>query len=142
VEKTLGISKYDNGASSHNSSRLAVTRNINFFTRSCPLCPFAPLPFCHEGDGDTHGWLKVDAGFENLLNAGNLNDEGGNLVFEIICRFRVTQADAKTACQGYSDQVVLAPVGSHVKIVGRSVQDTFHAQWNEIHPVTSITVIP
>jgi hypothetical protein len=31
----------------------------------------------HEGDGDTHGWLKVDAGFENLLNAGNLNDEGG-----------------------------------------------------------------
>jgi Bacterial SH3 domain len=96
----------------------------------------------HEGDGDTHGWLKVDAGFENLLNAGNLNDEGGNLVFEIICRFPVTQADAKTACQGYSDQVVLPPVGSHVKIVGRYVQDTFHAQWNEIHPVTSITVIP
>jgi hypothetical protein len=96
----------------------------------------------HEGDGDTHGWLKVDAGFENLLNAGNLNDEGGNLVFEIICRFPVKQADAKTACHGYSDQVVLPPVGSHVKIVGRYVQDTFHAQWNEIHPVTSITVIP
>jgi hypothetical protein len=26
--------------------------------------------------------------------------------------------------------------------VGSYVQDTFHAQWNEIHPVTSITVIP
>lgn len=96
----------------------------------------------HEGDGDTHGWLKVDSGFENLLNDGNLNDEGGNLVFEIICRFPVTQADAKSACQGYSDHVALPPVGSHVKIVGRYVQDTFHAQWNEIHPVTSITVIP
>jgi hypothetical protein len=96
----------------------------------------------HEGDGDTHGWLKVDAGFENLLNAGNLNDEGGNLVFEIICRSPVTQADAKTACQGYANHVVLPPVGSHVKIVGRYVQDTFHAQWNEIHPVTSITVTP
>jgi hypothetical protein len=32
-------------------------------------------------------------------------------------------------------------VGSHVRIVGRYVQDTFHGQWNEIHPVTSITAI-
>jgi uncharacterized protein YraI len=96
----------------------------------------------HEKDGDTHGWLKVDAGFENLLNSGNVNDEDGNLVFEIICRFPVTQMDAKAACQGYTDQVALPPVGSHVRIVGRYVQDTFHGQWNEIHPVTSITVTP
>jgi hypothetical protein len=26
--------------------------------------------------------------------------------------------------------------------VGTFVQDSFHAQWDEIHPVTSITVIP
>ena len=96
----------------------------------------------HEADGDTHGWLKLDPGSENLLNAGNLSDEGGNLVFEIVCRFPVTQADAKAACQGYKDQVVLPPVGSHVRLVGTYVQDTFHAQWMEIHPVTSITVIP
>jgi hypothetical protein len=96
----------------------------------------------HEPDGDTHGWLKVDAGFENLLNSGNTNDEDGNLVFEIICRFPITQTDAKAACQGYTDQISLPPVGSHVRIVGRYVQDTFHGQWNEIHPVTSITVIP
>jgi hypothetical protein len=96
----------------------------------------------HEPDGDTHGWLKVDSGEENLLNAGNLNDEGGNLVFEIICRFHVTQSDAKASCQNYTDQVKLPPVGSHVRIVGRYVQDTFHGQWNEIHPVTSITVVP
>jgi hypothetical protein len=43
----------------------------------------------HEKDGDTHGWLKVDAGFENLLNSRNIKDEDGNLVFEIICRFPV-----------------------------------------------------
>ena len=96
----------------------------------------------HEADGDTHGWLKVDAGFEGLLNAGNKNDEDGNLVFEIICKFtiRPEDVDAKAACQGYNDQVQLPPVGSHVRIVGRFVQDTFHGQWNEIHPVTSITV--
>jgi len=96
----------------------------------------------HEHDGDTHGWLKVDSGFDNLLNSGNMNDENGNLVFEIICRFPITQTDAKAACQGYTDQISLPPVGSHVRIVGRYVQDTFHGQWNEIHPVTSIAVIP
>ena len=72
----------------------------------------------HERDGDTHGWLNVDTEFQNLLNAGNMSDEGGNLVFEIICRFRVTQPDAKTACQGYTDHVTLPPVGTHVRIVG------------------------
>jgi uncharacterized protein YraI len=96
----------------------------------------------HEPDGDTHGWLKVDPEFESLLNSGNINDEAGNLVFEIICKFPVTQPDAKAACQGFTDHVSLPPVGSHVRIVGRYVQDTFHGQWNEIHPVTSITVIP
>jgi hypothetical protein len=96
----------------------------------------------HEPDGDTHGWLKVDPGLESLLNSGNMNDEGGNLVFEIICKFPVTQPDAKTACQGYTDQVSLPPVGSHVRIVGRYVQDTFHGHWNEIHPVTSMAVTP
>jgi len=96
----------------------------------------------HEADGDTHGWLKVDPQFENLLNAGNISDEGGNLVFEIVCRFPVTQQDAKAACANYTDQVSLPPVGSHVQIVGTLVQDSFHAQWMEIHPVTRITVLP
>jgi hypothetical protein len=94
----------------------------------------------HEADGDTHGWLKVDPEFQKLLNAGNQNDEGGNLVFEIICRFPLTQPDAKTACANYKDRVTLPPVGSHVRIVGVYVQDTFHGQWMEIHPVTSIAV--
>ncbi len=96
----------------------------------------------HEKDGDTHGWLKLDAEFQNLLNAGNMSAEGGNLVFELVCKFPVTQADAKSACLGFKDQVQLPPINSHVRIVGTYVQDTFHAQWMEIHPVTSITVIP
>jgi hypothetical protein len=96
----------------------------------------------HEADGDTHGWLKVDAGFEDLLNPGNLNSEGGNLVFEIVCEFKVTQADAKPACNNFTSSVQIPPVGSHVQIVGSYVRDTNHAQWMEIHPVTSIKVLP
>ena len=97
----------------------------------------------HEADGDTHGWLDVDPQFKSLLNAGNLSSEGGNLVFEIVCKFRVTQADAKPACPStYVSRVQIPVVGSHVRIVGSYVQDTNHARWMEVHPVTSITVMP
>jgi hypothetical protein len=95
----------------------------------------------HEDDGDTHGWLKVDPQFESLLNAGNINDEGGNLVFEIVCEFPVTQSDAIAACANYSTAIRVPPVGSRVQIIGTYVRDTNHAQWMEIHPVTSISVI-
>ena len=95
----------------------------------------------HEKDGDTHGWLNVDPEYSSLLNVGNTK-EGGNLVFEIICKYPVSQPDAKSACAGFADNISIPAVGSHVRIVGTYVQDTFHAQWMEIHPVTSITVIP
>jgi hypothetical protein len=95
----------------------------------------------HEGDGDTHGWLKVDPLFRNLLNAGNKSDEGGNLVFEVICKFRVTQEDAVAACKNFVSDVVIPPVGSHVRITGTLVQDMEHAKWMEIHPVTKIEVV-
>jgi|SRR5579863_3748303 len=96
----------------------------------------------HERDGDTHGWLDVDPEFKNLLNAGN-GHEGGNLVFEVVCKFHVTQPDAITSCpSSYHATVQIPPVGSHVRIVGSYVQDDNHAHWMEIHPVTSIDVIP
>ena len=97
----------------------------------------------HEADGDTHGWLRVDSQFQDLLNQGNMTYEGGNLVFEIVCKFTPPkQADAKLACASYKSVIKIPPVGSHVTIVGSYVRDTNHAQWMEIHPVTSITVIP
>jgi len=95
----------------------------------------------HEADGDTHGWLKVDPQFQDLLNPGNISNEGGNLVFEIVCKFPVTQTDAQPACSNFRPTIAIPRVGSHVRIVGTYVRDTNHAQWMEIHPVTSITVI-
>lgn len=92
----------------------------------------------HEKDGDTHGWLNVDPEWRHLLLPGNLSDEGGNLVYEVVCAFPVSQADAKAACKGYHSSVVLAPIGAHVAITGVLVQDQNHAKWAEIHPVTAI----
>ncbi len=96
----------------------------------------------HEADGDTHGWLQLDPQFANLLNNGNMSAENGNLVFEIVCHYRVTQADAKPACSAFGDHTVIPPVGTHVRITGAFVQDNNHAKWNEIHPVSKIVVIP
>jgi hypothetical protein len=94
----------------------------------------------HEPDGDTHGWLKLDPGQENLLNAGNRKKEGGNLVFEVVCKYHVTQEDALAACQDYVSPIVIPPVGTHVCVTGPHVQDQEHAKWMEIHPVYSIEV--
>lgn len=96
----------------------------------------------HEEDGDTHGWLKVDPEFADLLNPGNMSNEGGNLVFEIICKFPVRQADAVSSCTDFHASVDIPKIGSHVRVVGTYVRDTNHAQWMEIHPVSSITVLP
>ena len=95
----------------------------------------------HEGDGDPHGWLKLDPSQEQFLNAGNMSNEGGNLVYEVVCLYRVTQKDAVSACKGYKSPIKLAPVGSHVRITGTWVQDTNHAKWNEIHPVSAIDIL-
>jgi hypothetical protein len=96
----------------------------------------------HEADGDTHGWLKPDPEFVNLLNQGNNSAEAGNLVFEIVCHYRVTQTDALPACSTFHDQNRIPPIGTHVEITGAFVQDTNHAKWNEIHPVSKIVILP
>lgn len=96
----------------------------------------------HEADGDTHGWLKPDPEFANMLNQGNNSAESGNLVFEIVCHYRVTQTDAKQACSGFSDHTSVPPIGTHVEITGAFVQDNNHAKSNELHPVSKIVILP
>jgi len=96
----------------------------------------------HEGDGDTHGWLKVDPAFATLINAGNTSDEEGNLVFEIVCHYTVKQADAKPTCAGFTDHTVIPAVNTHVAVKGTFVQEKNHKKWNEIHPVSSIKAQP
>ena len=95
----------------------------------------------HEKDGDTHGWIKLDPEFESLLNDGNENDEDGNMVFEVVCLYRVSQKTAVSACRNFQSSIKIPPVGSRVKIVGQLVEEKNHGKWREIHPVSSIVVI-
>lgn len=94
----------------------------------------------HEADGDTHGWLQVDAQFAAVINAGNTSDEAGNLVFELVCHYTVTQVDAKPACAGFADHTTIPAPGTHVAITGTFVREKNHKHWNEIHPVSRIQV--
>ena len=96
----------------------------------------------HESDGDTHGWLRVDSTFADLINDGNRRSEEGNLVFEIVCRYSVRQADAKPSCEAFRDTLRIPSPGSHVAITGTLVLDEAHDRWAEIHPVSRIEVIP
>jgi hypothetical protein len=95
-----------------------------------------------EADGDAHGWLQVDSSFAWTLDSPNAQYKSGNLIYEVVCTFPVTQEDAKSACIGWTDSLVLPPIGSKVRITGTLVRDDGHWGWNEIHPVASIEVDP
>ncbi len=98
----------------------------------------------HEADGDLHVGLKLDQQFAGLVNPCNATclkgAEHGDLVVEPVCEGTVTQADAKSACVGYHNPLVIPPVGSHVEMGGAYVLDRDHG-WTEIHPLQEVHVI-
>lgn len=94
----------------------------------------------NEKDGDLHILLRLDAGQDNLLNDMNIKQQKGCLVIEPICEHDVSQLDAVGACEGYVNKVYIPHVGEHVEVTGSYVNDTQHG-WNEIHPITKITII-
>ncbi|MDN3656485.1 hypothetical protein QWZ08_12645 [Ferruginibacter paludis] len=92
-----------------------------------------------SGDGDVHFLLKLDAGQEKLLNTKNITKQEGCLVLEPICITKVVNFFVGKACVGYVNKVTIPKVGDHVEVTGSLVRDGVHG-WNEIHPVTKITV--
>lgn len=95
----------------------------------------------HEADGDTHSWIALDPQYVDMVDGGDKTHEQGNLVFEIVCHYGVTQADAKSACAGFRDRISIPAIGTHVSITGTYVHDHQHG-WNEIHPVSTISMKP
>jgi hypothetical protein len=90
-----------------------------------------------EADGDLHVRLQLDAQYANLINSMNVEGQHGDLVLEPVCEGQVTQADAVSACNGYSNPIQVPPVGTHVIAVGAYVQDQQHG-WMELHPLFDI----
>ncbi len=84
--------------------------------------------------------LGLDQAYANLTNSANDQYQYGDLVVEIICVGPITQADAVSACQGYTNIISIPDVGEHVTVSGPYVLDTEHYNWAEIHPVYALSI--
>jgi hypothetical protein len=93
----------------------------------------------YEADGDIHIRLTVDSEFNYMLNSYNYSGQYGKLVLEPICATTVTQSDAISSCQGFTNTVYIPNVGERVTATGPFVTDTDHG-WNELHPVSKIII--
>ncbi len=97
-----------------------------------------------EADGDFHITVDLDPQYKSMLNAKNTSGQHGYLVVEPVCANPVTQADTikEHACDNFSQKIYNKGMdGKHVTISGAYVTDMEHG-WSEVHPVSSITVIP
>lgn len=95
-----------------------------------------------EHDGDWHTLVKLDPGFESMLNAKNMSNEKGDLVVEPMCAGTVKQQDTLDAkvCGNFTQKFPALKIGNCVKVTGAFVLDAEHGH-NEIHPVTSVEAI-
>jgi len=93
-----------------------------------------------EADGDYHVRLVLDSQYSNLTNSANDQYQYGDLVVEIICALPITQSDAVSACQNYTNNISIPNVNDHITVTGPYVLDTEHSNWAEIHPAYTLTV--
>jgi hypothetical protein len=93
-----------------------------------------------EADGDYHLRLALDSQYSSLTNSANDQYQYGDLVVEIICALTITQSDAVSACQNYTNNITIPSVNDHITVTGPYVLDTAHSNWAEIHPVYTLTI--
>lgn len=102
-----------------------------------------------EPDGDFHFNILADtATYSNKYNCKTQPAHGScqELIVEIICydHKAITLPAAQTSCAGYKNDIKGPKQGDHVTVTGKWVEDygipgDIH-QWNEIHPVTKLTI--
>src|SRR6266849_9422833 len=63
-----------------------------------------------EADGDYHVRLALDSQYGNLTNSANDQYQYGDLVVGIICALPITQSDAVSACQNYTNTITIPSV--------------------------------
>ena len=92
-----------------------------------------------EDDGDMNIQLKPDPQYSVLLNSYNIKDGAGNLGVEPICVVSPSKPAFIKSCKGYSSQITIPAVGTHIGVKGSYGQDKHY--WMEMHPVTSISIL-
>jgi len=108
--------------------------------RSCITASGIVENVFEEADGDYHVRLALDSQYSNLTNSANDQYQYSDLVVEIICVLPITQSDAVSACQNYTNTITIPSVNDHITVTGPYVLDTAHSNWAEIHPVYTLTI--
>jgi hypothetical protein len=124
--------------------RMATARDRLVVINPCVTVTGTIVNAAREADGDWHIRLKLDPPFTSMLNAFNFSGQHGFLVVEPMCANVVTQADtrAEGVCNGFMQDLFKPTMkNKHVSVTGAFVTDAEH-HWNEIHPVSKITVLP
>jgi hypothetical protein len=123
---------------------MATARDRLVVQKPCTTVTGKVMSAVKEDDGDWHIRLKVDPQFSSLLNAKNKSGQHGYLVVEPMCANPVVQADtiSEKVCQGFSQALYdnKTMKGKRVEVMGAFVTDAEHG-WNEIHPVSRMTII-
>ena len=79
-----------------------------------------------EADGDYHVRLALDLQYSNLTNSANDQYQYGDLVVEIICALPITQSDAVSACQNYTNNITIPSINDHITVTVPYVLETDH----------------
>ena len=147
-----GVTEYyvsHNGPSGSNNSQCSDPDSISShvynpyrlnIVKSCITASGVVDNVLQEADGDYHVRLALDSQYSNLTNSANNQYQYGDLVVEIICALPVTQSDAVSACQNYTNNITIPSINDHITVTGPYVLDTNHYSWAEIHPVYTLTI--
>jgi hypothetical protein len=127
--------QYNGSISNHvyNPSRLKIVKK-------CITAQGMVDRVIEEADGDVHLRVVLDRVYNNLTNTANDQYQYGALVVEVICVGSIIQANAISACQGYTNTISVPNVGKHITVTGPYVLDNEHHNWAEIHPVYSLSI--
>src|SRR6266508_4319220 len=87
----------------YNSYRLQIVK-------SCITASGTVDRVIEEADGDVHLRTNLDQAYKNLTNSANDQYQYGDLVVEIICAIPITQSDAVSACQNYTNTVTIPSI--------------------------------
>ena len=121
------------------SSQVYNSYRLNVIT-SCITASGVVENVFKEADGDYHLRLYLDSQYSSLTNSANDQYQYGDLVVEIICAIPITQSDAVSACQNYTNTVTIPSINDHVTVTGPYVLDTDHSNWAEIHPAYTLAI--
>jgi len=92
--------------------------------RSCITASGIAENVFEETDGDYHIRLALDSQYSNLTNSANDQYQYRDLVVEIICALPTTQSDTVSACQNYTNNIIIPNINDRITVTGPYVLDT------------------